>query len=87
MNATSKEIHEQFGLDWKVTKSELLFEKWMPVTLFELEYHALEPSAKEVAHAKQFCDGVCSKVPSIENSQHINDFCILILLLDSTMHV
>ena len=79
MNATSKEIHEQFGLDWKVTKSELLFEKWMPVTLFELEYHALEPSAKEVAHAKQFCDGVCSKI--------INDFCILILLLDSTMHV
>ena len=61
LNASSREVHENFALDWKVKKNELLFQRWMAVSDHELQYHPLEDITDEkIEEARTFCKNVSS---------------------------
>jgi hypothetical protein len=56
LNATSAQVHD-FGLSWKATPHELLFEKWMTVQPDELKFKKLSVTAEKLEQASQICLG------------------------------
>ena len=57
--SNSQKIHENFGLKWKATKKELLFQNWMKLTPFELIFHPLNTTKHKFDKANHYCNNVC----------------------------